>query len=349
MSKLETSALVAAGVGLAAWWLSRALRPRSEYDFRGKVVLITGGSRGLGLVLARRLAEQGAQLAVCARDADELRRAADDLARCGAEPLARPCDVTDAAAVRDLVRAVEERFGRIDVLVNNASIIQVGPLDDMTRQDFEQALQITFWGAYNAVEAVLPGMRRRRGGRIVNISSIGGKVGVPHLLPYVVSKFALTGYSQGLRAELARDGIVVTSICPGLMRTGSPRHALFKGHHDEEYAWFSVGDSVPGLTISAEEAADHIIEACRRGEAEKVLSLPAQAAVTVQSLFPQLVAGLTEMAARLLPGPAGDTRSLEGKDCTGLVPSWLVALSDWAARQNNEIAPSEQAAGRRGA
>ena len=211
MRKLETGALVAAGVGVAAWLLSRTLRSWGQDDFHNKVVLITGGSRGLGLVLARRLAEQGARLAICARDADELRRAADDLAKHGAEPLALPCDVTIADAVRDFARQVEDRFGTVDVLVNNASIIQVGRVEDMTRQDFEQA------------------------------------------------------------------------------------------------------------------------------------------AVTVQSLFPQLFAGLTEMAARLLPGPAGDTHSREGKDCNQRVPSWLVALRDWAARQNNEIAPAEHAAGRRGA
>src|SRR5204863_2590958 len=122
---------------------------------------------------------------------------------------------------------------------------------------------------------VMPDMRARREGRIVNISSIGGKVSVPHLLPYSASKFALVGLSEGLRAELAKDGIVVTTVCPGLMRTGSPRNAQFKGQHRAEYAWFTLSDSMPFFSQSAERAARQILSACRHGEAEVVLSLPA--------------------------------------------------------------------------
>src|SRR6185503_4123757 len=122
--------------------------------------------------------------------------------------------------------------------------------------------------------AVLPEMRARREGRIVNITSIGGKISVPHLLPYSASKFALVGLSEGLRAELAKDGIVVTTICPGLMRTGSPRNATFKGQHRAEYAWFSIGDSLPVTAMSADRAARQILTACKRGEAEVVLSVP---------------------------------------------------------------------------
>lgn len=98
-------------------------------------------------------------------------------------------------------------------------------------------------------------MRRQRGGRIVNVSSVGGKIGVPHLLPYTASKFALTGLSEGLRVELKRERILVTTVCPGLMRTGSPRNALFRGKHKREYAWFAIADSLPLLSISAESAA----------------------------------------------------------------------------------------------
>src|SRR5204863_5194639 len=116
--------------------------------------------------------------------------------------------------------------------------------------------------------SVLPAMRRQGEGRIVNISSIGGKIAVPHLLPYDASKFALTGFSEGLRAELLKDGIYVTTVCPGLMRTGSPRNADFKGQHEAEYAWFSIGDSLPGMSMSAEAAAERIVTAFRQGEAE---------------------------------------------------------------------------------
>jgi len=342
MNERATELWLAAAAGLAAWALARPRR-QARYDFRNQVVVLTGGSRGLGLVMARKLADQGARLALCARDRDELDRAADDVAQHGPRPLIAPCDVTDPDSVHGLARTVEASLGPPDVLINNAGVIQVGPLETMTRADFEEALRSNFWGAYNTVEAFLPAMRRRGSGRIVNVASIGGKVSIPHLLPYSVSKFALVGYSHGLRAELAPQGIVVTTICPGLMRTGSPLHGQFKGRHEEEYAWFKVSDSLPLLTISAEEAADAILEACRRGDAEAILSVPAKLAVTAQALFPEWVSGLIELAARLLPPPGpGGAEAVEGKHLEGLAPAWLTALTDQAAAQNNELPPSER-------
>ncbi len=335
-------ALAAAGAG--AWLLSRKRRAQPDFDFRDKTVLISGGSRGLGLVMARQAAEQGARVAICARDQEELERAGADLAGHGGWPLALPCDISKPDEVRQLVGRVTDHFGRVDVLVNNAGIIQVGPLEEMTRADFEQALAINFWGAFNLVEAVLPQMRERREGRIVNISSIGGKVSVPHLLPYNVSKFALSGFSEGLRAELAKDGIVVTTAIPGLMRTGSPPHAFFKGKNEAEYAWFSISDSLPFITISAEQAAAQILEACRRGDPEVTLTWPAQLAVALNGLLPDLVANLLAVANRLLPGPGGVGKALrEGTESQSAVsPSVLTTLGDRAALRNNEAVPSER-------
>src|SRR5262249_17300153 len=163
------------------------------------------------------------------------------------------CDVTNQDQVQAAVDAVLARWGRIDVLINNAGTISVGPAETMTAEDYEVAMRTHFWGPLYMTLAVLPGMRQRREGRIVNISSIGGKVSVPDLVPYNASKFALVGLSEGLQAELAKDGIVVTTVCPGLMRTGSPRNALFKGQHRAEYVWFSISDSLPILSMSAEK------------------------------------------------------------------------------------------------
>jgi len=250
--------------------------------------------------------------------------------------------VGDAQQVQRFINEVESCLGPIDVLVNNASIIQVGPLSTMTRQDFEEALATTFWGAYNTVEAVLPSMKQRRQGRIVNISSIGGKISLPHLLPYCVSKFALAGYSQGLRAELANNGITVTTVYPGLMRTGSPRNATFKGQHRAEYAWFSISDSLPLLTISAEHAARSIVDACRRGDAELLLSLPTKLAVKINALFPETTDWLLSLANRLLPRPQGaGPEQFQGKDSfSSWSPSALTTLTERAARRNNETLPA---------
>src|ERR1044072_6207850 len=262
--------LAAAG---PCWYLAaRAIyRKFGGYDFEGKTVLITGGSRGLGLVLARGFAAEGANVAICARDPRELERARTDLVARGARVCAFPCDVTDRSQVKELVDVVTRHVGRVDVLVNNAGIIQVGPLELMTLEDFEQAMAVHFWGPLYATLAVLPQMRERREGRIVNIASIGGKVSVPHLVPYSARKFALGGLSGGLRAALAKGGVVVTSVFPGLMRTGSPRNATFKGQHRAEYAWFAVSDSLPVTSINAERAAAQIIDAVSRGRAELAL------------------------------------------------------------------------------
>ncbi|HEX8558577.1 MAG TPA: SDR family NAD(P)-dependent oxidoreductase [Pyrinomonadaceae bacterium] len=333
-------ALKLAAAGAGAYVAARAVHRRlSEYDFRGKTVLVTGGSRGLGLVLARRFAAEGANVAVCARDPEELERARADLAARGANAYAAPCDVTDRAQVGELIEGVTRHFGRVDVLVNNAGVIQVGPLEVMTLEDFEQAMAVHFWGPLHATLAVLPQMRARGEGRVVNVSSIGGKISVPHLVPYSASKFALAGLSDGLRAELAKDGVVVTSVFPGLMRTGSPRNATFKGRHRAEYAWFAISDSLPVTSINAERAAAQIVRACRRGEAELVITTQAKAAAKFRALFPEATADLLAVVNRLLPGPGGIGRArARGRDSeSALAPSVLTALTEWAARRNNEV------------
>lgn len=333
-------ALKLAAAGAGALLAARAVYRRfSAYDFAGKTVLITGGSRGLGLVLARGFAAEGARVAVCARDPKELERARADLASRGADAFAFPCDVTDRAQVRELVEVVTRHFGRVDVLVNNAGVIQVGPVEEMTLEDYEQAMAVHFWGPLYATLAVLPQMRARREGRVVNVSSVGGKISVPHLVPYSASKFALAGLSDGLRAELAKDGVVVTSVFPGLMRTGSPRNASFKGQHRAEYAWFAISDSLPVSSINAERAAAQIIDACRQGRAELVITTQAQLAVKFRALFPEAAADLLAVVNRLLPGPGGIGRArAKGRESeSGLAPSLLTTLTESAARRNNEL------------
>src|SRR5690606_35973931 len=139
--------------------------------------------------------------------------------------------------------------------------IQVGPLEVQTQEDFEDAMQVHFWGPFYAMQNVIPEMRARGEGKIVNISSIGGKVAVPHLAPYCASKFALAGLSGAMNAELAKDGIDVTTVCPGLMRTGSHINAIFKGKNEQEFALFSIANALPVASVSAESAAGEIVEA----------------------------------------------------------------------------------------
>jgi len=326
-------------LGAGTYVLKSAFRRIFEYDLKNKTVLITGGSRGLGLVMAREFAREGSRLVLCARDEEELDQARLDLESLGAEVMVVPCDIRNQQDVNAMIAAVNDRFGVVDVLVNNAGVIQVGPIEVMTHEDFELAMQAHFWGPLNMIMAVLPSMRQRRSGRIVNITSIGGKVSIPHLVPYSASKFALVGLSKGLRAELMKDGIKVTTISPGLMRTGSPRNADFKGQHRFEYAWFSISDALPLLTVSAENAARQIVSACKRGQAELVISVPAKIAVLFDELFPEAMSQMLALANQFLPGPGGvGTERMKGRESTSAwSPSWLTTLNEEAAVRNNEI------------
>ena len=317
-----------------------AIRNRSAISLRNRSVIITGGSRGLGLVLARELIREGARVAICARDPEELERAAADLEERGGEVVALVCDVTDQRQVEAMVRTVRERFGGVDVLINNAGVIQVGPSEQMELDDYEDAMRTHFWGPLYATMAVLPLMRARGAGRIVNISSIGGKISVPHLLPYSASKFALVGLSEGLRSTLAKENIVVTTVCPGLMRTGSPRHASIKGRHRAEYAWFSVADSLPVLSASAERAARRIVDALKHGDAEVVLPGLAWLQVKLHGLFPGLTADVAALLDRALPEPSDDEEGFTSRTGAESASEWsesvLTRSSTEAAARNNE-------------
>jgi short-subunit dehydrogenase len=225
------------------------------------------------------------------------------------------------------------------MLVNNAGTIAVGPFESMTREDYQDAMATHFWATYYAVEAALPLFKQQRCGRIVNITSIGGKVSVPHLLSYSASKFAAVGYSEGLRAELAAMNISVTTVCPGLMRTGSPRNAWFKAQHRKEYTWFTLSDVLPGFSISARSAARAIVDAGLRGDAEIVLSLPAQCIALLHGIAPRMTANLMQIGARLLPGPGGVEKSkvLGADSSTAITESPLTILGKKAEREYNQI------------
>jgi NAD(P)-dependent dehydrogenase (short-subunit alcohol dehydrogenase family) len=338
-SNTQVLALTAAAIG--AYVAMRAAKVR-RYDFARKVVLITGGSRGLGLVLARQLAAEGARVVLLARDEEELQKALTDLSERvpDVDVMAVHTDVRKRYDVERAVALVIERFGRIDAAINNAGIIQVGPMDHMAPSDYDDAMNTHFWGPLHLSLAVIPHMRRQGAGRIVNVSSIGGRIAVPHMVPYSASKFALSGFSDGIRAELARDNIAVTSVYPGLMRTGSPVNAQFKGRQSEEYTWFAIADSLPGLTISAERAANQILRACRRGDAELVVTIPAKLAILARTVAPELFAQVMSAVNGILPAVTGSdgNRTEDGRAAgSGSKSSNILAPMYAAAQRNNEL------------
>jgi len=321
--------------------LMKTILQQSRYwDLHEKVVLITGGSRGLGLVLAREFAAHGARVAICAHDEEDLGRMRDEFAARRDHFFCAQCDVSDRAQVRSLLASVENALGAVDVLVNNAGTILVGPVEHMTVGDFEEVMSVNFWGAVHATLGVLPGMKKRHQGRIVNITSIGGKVAFPHLLPYTASKFALVGFSEGLRTELAKDGIWVTTVVPNLIRTGSPRNADFKGAHEKEYAWFTITDSLPGASVRAEHASRQIIRACQNGDSEVTLGLPAKLAVIANGVAPGLISDLLAAGNEwLLPRVTGSetTRRKGYESKNQLTKRGLTSLTRAAECANNEV------------
>jgi NAD(P)-dependent dehydrogenase (short-subunit alcohol dehydrogenase family) len=290
-----------AGALLIALWLMVRLFQTSRFSFRNKVALITGGSRGLGLAIARQICEQGGRVAILARDADELARAKAELAARGGDVLPVPCDLIDRTQIQSAVQQTLERFGQIDILINNAGIVEIGPLEHMQREDFERSMQLHFWAAVELVSQVVPKMWSGGGGRIVNISSLGGKIAVPHMAPYTASKFALAGFSDAIRAELARYKIQVTTVTPGMMRTDSQGHAKFKGDQAAEQKWFEASTKLPFASISAERAARKILAACAQGQPALIMPWPAYFMIAANALFPNLIGYAMKIVNSFLP------------------------------------------------
>jgi short-subunit dehydrogenase len=294
-------ALTAAGAAIA---VRKVVRRRFDYELRGKVALVTGGSRGLGFALANELLAEGARVVICARDGERLERARDLL---NGDVRAIQCDVSDRDAVERMIAEV----GRVDVLVNNAGVIAVGPQETQRLEDFEQMLAIMFWGVVYPTYAVLPQMTERREGRIVNITSIGGKISVPYLLTYNAAKFAAVGFSEGLRAELAGRGVLVTTVVPGLMRTGSYAAALFKGQRRSLYTLFAPVSATPASSISARRAARKIVAALKRGDPELIYTVHANLAARVSGVAPATTQRVLGVVARMLP-KGGGVESIPG-------------------------------------
>ncbi|RJF69002.1 SDR family oxidoreductase [Deinococcus cavernae] len=296
--------------GVAALSARRALK--APYDLGGKVALISGGSRGLGLALARELVARGAKVSLLARDGAELDRAAQDIRGRGGEAYTVVADVTQPA---DLTRAVAEtvaHFGRLDIVVNNAGIIQTGPLENMTDEDFVRIMEVNAFGALRLTRAALPHLKKNAG-RVLIVSSVGGKVAVPHLGPYSVSKFASYGLGQALRAELAQHGVGVTTVLPSLMRTGSARQAEVKGQYEKEYALFATLDNLPVLSLDAAVAARRAVDALVRGNAQAMIGGPALLLGWASNLAPELTADLMALTTRFLPAATASDAARPGK------------------------------------
>ena len=327
--------LASIALGVAALGLAVASRYRRRYTFENKVVIVTGGSRGLGLVLARELAARGASLGLMARDALELARARRTIDSDSLVQLL-PSDVTDPAQVEQAFSTMIRRFGRIDVVINNAGQILSAPFGDTTNDDFKAMLDVHFWGTLNVTRAALPHLSRHGDGRIINICSIGGRVPVPHLSAYCASKFAQAGLSGVMAEELRERGIRVTTVLPGLMRTGSHIQAWFKGEQQSEFALFALAGGSPGTSMSAERAARLILAASADGKADAVIPFTYRQLSKIAAIAPNATATVLAAVNTMMPGPR--TRSAtQGKHMPlPKIVRGVTALNERAAAKNNQ-------------
>jgi short-subunit dehydrogenase len=307
ISPAAQAALGLSSIALGVAIGRRAIRP--EYSFRGRTVVITGASRGLGLELARQLAAEGARLWLIARSPEALATTAEELRRHGAARFVETI-AADLRFEEQIDRAVERimRSGdAVDVLVNNAGTIEVGPFEHATIEDFADSIDTHFWAPLLLIRKLLPHIPRHGEGRIVNVSSIAGRFAVPHLAPYVAGKFALTGLSETLRAELAKSGIAVTTVTPGLMRTGSYVSVRLRGRHSDEFRWFAALLTTPLTSMQTSRAASQIITAVRRKRAVVTPGWQARAAQTIAAVAPGALDAVNAAVDRwLLPPPTGD-------------------------------------------
>lgn len=279
-------------------------KERNRYSFRDKVVVLTGGSRGLGKAMARRLADEGARLALLSRSREKLESVAQELRQRGGRVSIYKCDVTDREMVESVIDQIEKDFSGIDVLINNAGINITGPFEDHSDEDFEKAWQTHLKGPLYLTRAALPAMRRRGGGRILNVSSAGGKIGIPHMSAYSTSKHALVGFSHSIAAELRSSGIRVTVACPGMIRTGAHRKTQFRGRTEEEQRWFTKTGELPLLGASPDAAARVMIEGCRAGRAEVTFPWHWRLAAMGSGVLPGLSVQANAGVDHFLPEPS---------------------------------------------
>lgn len=329
--KVALGAIAAAG----AMWGARAwLRSRRWIELRDRVVVITGSDSGFGLIQARQVAAQGAIVVLAARDAEALDAAAEAVRRDGArEAVAIPTDVTRPDEAGRLIDATVERFGRIDVLINTAGQMLVGAEPTLTLDDLRALMDVNFWGAVYTTRAALPHMRRAQFGRIANVSSIGGRFAAPHMQPYTVSKFALTGFTKSLRPEALRDKIYVTGIYPTTMRTGGHRHAWFKGDREAEYSWFSLGDVLPVVSASVESAARQAIRGIQGGDPEVIIGLGARLKIAIDGLMPNWSSEMMDLLEPAFPAPANlGAPAVQGRDIRGTIPDFTNRIVPARAR-----------------
>lgn len=207
-------------------------------ELKGKVALVTGGGRGIGQGIALALAGAGADVAVADLDQAIAEETAAKIEATGRRSVAISVNVAQPDSVRAMVEKVEAELGSLDIAVNNAGIISIQSIEELTAEDFDRIMAVNAKGVFLCTQAAVRVMRSRRWGRIINVASIAGKIGFPDLSHYTASKFAVIGFTNAVAKEVALDGITVNALCPGIVGTG-----MWRGEDGLAGRWREEGES----------------------------------------------------------------------------------------------------------
>lgn len=254
-------------------------------------VLVTGASEGIGKATALLFAHKGYDLILAARRAEPLETVVQEVEQLGCSALAIPADVKEPEQVKALVQKALDRYGSVDVLINNAGIYVSGPVEEFSLEDWHQTVDTNFWGYVHTIQALLPHFLARGSGTIVNLSSIGGKVALPYVTPYCASKFAVTGLTKSLHAELSPRGIQVCGIYPNLIKSNFTERAIFRGQNPQDAQ--VRRDQLETILKTPfvekpEDVAKAIWEAVDRQKSEMVVG-SAKLGATIDRVFPGLM------------------------------------------------------------
>jgi NAD(P)-dependent dehydrogenase (short-subunit alcohol dehydrogenase family) len=233
----------------------------------GKGAVITGGGRGIGAAVAWRLAADGAAVVVSARSVEEIEAVAEEMRAAGFRAAAVACDVTDPEQIDGLLKAATEELGTVDLLVNNAGVASSGPLKAITLEEWNRLFAVNATGTFLCTQAFLPSMLKSGWGRVVNISSVAGKMGAPYIAAYAASKHAVIGLTRSVAAEVAARGVTVNAVCPGYVATemsvATVDRIIDKTGLDAAAARRSLEDMSPqGRIYEAEEVAHLVSSLC---------------------------------------------------------------------------------------
>jgi len=260
-------------------------------SFDGATVVVSGAGNGLGRALAFRFARGGARIVALDRDTGAVAAVADELAQAGFEALASSCDVTDAGACQAAVEAAIARFGRIDVLVNNAGISHRSAFAATETAILRRVVEVNLFGAINLTRPALPALKQAHG-LIVAVSSVAGYTPLIARTGYAASKHALHGFFESLRTELAPDGIDVMMVCPSFIATGIEKNALGPGGGAATHAQVVVG-----RRLQPDDVADRVFRGAERSSRLLLIGRTARIAWWVSRLAPSLYERI--MARRL--------------------------------------------------